>query len=357
MARHFHRIKIKDITRETADTVAITFDIPAESKADFSYKQGQYVTIRIPQLGGDNRRAYSLCSSPVCDDDLQVAVKKVDEGLISQYINHTLKVGDEVDAMPPLGNFTIDCVPSQKRDYIFIGGGSGITPLLSIIKTLLICEPLSTLHLIYANRNEESIIFRSKLDELQKKYTSRLSVKHILSRPSGTWQGAIGRINKDFLKEHIAESSNINREKAIFFVCGPSGLMQETAFALEELNVPKENIKKESFTVELPKEEVKTNINEEILTKKVKIILYNQENEMTVEPDETILTAAIREGYDPPFSCQIGACSTCRAKLISGTVIMDEHDALTDSEIEEGYVLTCQAHPTSDNVLVNFDEY
>ncbi|MDX9790973.1 MAG: FAD-binding oxidoreductase, partial [Candidatus Kapabacteria bacterium] len=324
------------------------------------YKHGQYVTLKVPVNGNENRRAYSICTSPVADNKLSITVKKVDDGVVSRYINETLKIGDKIEVMPPLGNFTIDLNPANKGVYFLIGAGSGITPLMSILKTILTVEPLSSVYLLYQNRNEDSIIFSGQLGELADKYAGRFYVTHILSKPSPTWKGEQGRLDSSFIEKFINLNAKDDILKAHFFLCGPQGLMHESEIALKNLKIASYQIHKELFTIAQSNDETNDSIvldsADEIITRKVKIILYSEEIEFLVEPDETVLTAAQREGQDPPFSCQIGACSTCRAKLVSGKVYMDERDSLTDEEIEEGYILTCQSHPLTDDVVVDYDD-
>ena len=360
MAIKFYTLKIADLKRETVDTVSISFDIPNDLKDVFTYKAGQYITIKTPGNGEENRRAYSISSSPH-DNILTISVKKVDDGKVSNYINNDLKVDDHIEVMPPLGNFTIEPNPNNENHYLLIGAGSGITPLMSIIKTVLNQEPKSKVNLIYQNRNEESIIFKSELERLQSEFSDRLSVVHYLSKPETDYTENIGRLDSIKILNHVKRIAGDNLFKTEFFICGPQGLMAESELALKNLLIASYKIHKESFTAAVDslkdeREDILLDNTDELKDRKVKIILYGDELEMIVSPDETILTAGQREGYDPPYSCQIGACSTCRAKLKSGKVYMDERDSLTDEEIEEGYVLTCQTHPLTDDVIIDFDD-
>jgi ring-1,2-phenylacetyl-CoA epoxidase subunit PaaE len=362
MAIKFYTLKVSELVRETAETLSITFDVPEELAGEFAYKHGQYITVKVPVNGTDNRRAYSICTSPVMDSNkLSIAVKKIDDGIVSRYMNEQIAVGDKLEVMPPLGNFTIDLNPSNNRKFFLIGAGSGITPLMSILKSVLAVEPLSKVYLLFQNRHEDHIIFGGQLNELTEKFGSRLTVLHILSRPSSNWKGVSGRLDNDFIEKYISENATDEIYKSHYFLCGPQGLMESSETALRNLKVASYQIHKENFTLaSIMPDEKNENIVldsvDDIITRKVKIILYSEEVEFLVEPDETVLTAAQREGQDPPFSCQIGACSTCRAKLISGKVYMDERDSLTDEEIEEGYVLTCQAHPLTDDVVIDYDD-
>lgn len=362
MALKFYLLKIKKLIRETSDTLSISFEIPPDLKTIFEYKQGQYLTLKVPVNGIENRRAYSICSSPVLDEDLAIAVKKVDDGIVSRHLNDSLREGDFIAVMPPMGNFIVETNPKYARSYVMLGGGSGITPLISMIKTILTVEKKSKVTLIYQNRNIESIIFRDTLEKLAKDYAEKFKVIHILSRPSSDWTGLVGRLDRNKVKQIITDELGDKVYSTEFYLCGPQGMMQETEISLKELNVATHQIHKESFTAPLPRivDEEEQNIilkqTDDLRTRSVKIRLYGEIYNYEVEPDETVLTAAMREGYDPPFSCQIGACSTCRAKLISGKVLMDERDSLTDDEIEDGFILTCQSHPLTDDVFIDYDQ-
>ncbi len=361
MAVKFYSLMVSELVRETVDTLSITFDVPNDLKEIFSYKHGQYITVKVPVNGEDNRRAYSICTSPVTDKKLTISVKKVDEGVVSRYINESLMVGDIIEVMPPLGNFTIELNPAQSISYVLIGAGSGITPLMSILKTVLTVEPFSRVYLLYQNRSQDNIIFEGQLRELESVYQDRFFVTHILSRSDENWKGERGRLDSDYIEKYIIENVGKDIFTAHYFLCGPDGLMSASETALRNLKAASYQIHKEIFSLPLIKEDdVNSNIildsADNIITRKVKIILYSEESEFEVEPDETVLTAAQREGQDPPFSCQIGACSTCRAKLLSGKVYMDERDSLTDEEIEEGYILTCQSHPLTDDVVIDYDD-
>lgn len=361
MALQFHKLKVSNIIRETEDATTISFEVPPDLKEIFNYKQGQYLTLRFFIDGKDERRAYSICSSPYVDNDLAVTVKRVVGGEVSPYVNGQLKVGDTIDVMPPLGNFTVDLDPNNNKTYILFAGGSGITPIYSIIKSILNVELKSKLILVYANSNEDSIIFRDALIELKDKFDDRLTIIHQLSKPiNGGLEHAVGRINKQRCLSIVNILDHKIVRDAEFFMCGPGGMMNEIEAALEELQIETKKIHKESFTVaendgtEVVKHH-KTNAPEEKV-ETVKVILYGEEHEIVIENNDTILVAGIKAGIDPPFSCQIGACSTCRARLVSGKVEMEADDALTEEEIEEGFVLTCTSHPLTNNVVVDYDD-
>lgn len=361
MAIQFHKLKVSNIVRETEDATTISFEIPQNLKEEFKYKHGQYLTLRFYFDGKDERRAYSICTSPVTDDYIAVTVKKVPGGEVSPYINSRLKVGDVVDVMPPLGNFTIGLDENNNKTYILFAGGSGITPIISIIKTILAVEKQSKVILVYANSNEETIIFRDALIDLKEEYVDKLTVIHQLSKPlSNGIEHTEGRIDKLRCLGIIKLLDHNIIDNAEYFMCGPGGMMNEIEAALLELNIDKKKIHKESFTVaenegtEVVKHHETHAPNEKV--EKVNVLLYGEEHEIPIADGDTILVAGIKAGIDPPFSCQIGACSTCRARLKSGKVEMEADDALTEEEIEEGFVLTCTSHALTNNVVVDYDD-
>lgn len=364
MALHFYLLKVSDITRETPEAVSVTFDIPSDLKDIFRFKHGQYITVKVPVDGEENRRAYSISSSPI-EEKIRIGVKKVEGGTVSVFMNDELKVGDFIEVMPPMGNFTIDLDPSHRKEYVFFGAGSGITPLLSIMKSILFTEKESKIKLLYANQYTHTIIYHEELEELSREYGDRFELTHILSRDEA-WEGLKGRITGEICKDYVDEYLTCSPPEAEYFLCGPRDMMKDLTETLLKLGVDTKSIHKESFTSALPDEVFKAetvgkssaaNGDDGILkTREITIILYGEEHQIEVDEDETVLTAAMTKGVDPPFSCQIGACSTCRARLKSGKVEMEAHDALMESEIEEGFILTCTAHPMSDDVVIDYDD-
>ncbi len=346
MGMKFHKLKVSRVIRDTNEAVALSFEIPESLKDQFEYKHGQFLTLKFEVGGKSERRAYSICSSPVVDEEITVAVKKIANGNVSKHITENLQEGDEVEVMEPMGRFTIDLDPENKKHYYHVGGGSGITPLMSIIKTTLAVEPKSKVSLLYANKDQFSIMFAKEFENLEIQYGERFRIQYIYSRPTSKWKGLKGRITKDIVNNFINDSDS---EKE-FFMCGPDGMMATVTEALEENGVDEKNIHKESFGTSKPKKK-----QEEEVARKVKIKLYGEEHEIIVHPEETIVMASMREGQEPPYSCQLGTCSTCRAKVISGKVKMDENESLTDQEVAEGYILSCTARPLSDDVYVDFD--
>ncbi len=351
----FHSLKIKDIQPETSEAVVVTFEKPEGN--NFDYKAGQYLTFKLFIQGEQHRRAYSLCSSPTLDKDLQVCIKKVQNGLVSNFVNQSWHKGDTVEVMPPNGRFCVETEPNRLHHYILIAGGSGITPIFSILRTVLTEEHFAFVTLIYANRDEESIIFGKWIDNLQNKHKDRFTVYHILENPIGDWRGLTGRIGNDDTSKLIKEVIVRHNLESSVYLCGPSGMMETSKQLLEKLKYPKENIFTESFGATKEIEGFKESIdadNIQYQTHQVKVVLDGMPHTLTVKAGQTLLESAIQANLDPPYACQEGSCSTCRALLHSGTVHLIEREGLSDEEMKQGYVLTCQCHPLSDDVEIEF---
>jgi ring-1,2-phenylacetyl-CoA epoxidase subunit PaaE len=352
----YYNLKIKDIIKETDDALTIVFDKAGEA---INYKPGQFLTLIVPMNGEKLRRSYSLCTAPGIDKDLAVTVKKMVNGKVSNYLAKTLKKGDVMEVMQPMGTFTIETDPRKKRDIVLIGAGSGITPLISILKSVLANEPLSSVYLIYGNRNELSIIFKEQLDKLKKQYGSRLDIVYVLSQPLDKMTLPIGRLSRSEIIKVLESFSKISFPSAEYFLCGPDGMMDEARQALEMLKVPTERIYKESFTtLEVQKssgEVVEAVPDNEIKTQEVTIIYQGTEYKITVPPQKTILQTALDANIDLPYSCQSGMCTACMGKCVGGKVKMDESDGLSDKEINNGYVLICVGHPVTSNVVIEID--
>lgn len=350
----FHSLIVKDVTRETADCVSIAFQIPAHLSNEFTYLQGQYITFKLNVGGQEIRRSYSVCSSPLTDADLRVAVKKVKEGKGSTYLNDLVKVGDVLEVMTPMGNFNTPMNASNKKEYILFAGGSGITPMMSIIKSVLKAEPQSTIQLFYGNENESSIIFKQQLSSLEEQATGRLKVHHILNQADIAYNAAYkGIMTTEKVAALMNEFVRINSDTEIF-ICGPTPMMQNVEQTLANLNVPKAQVHLEYFTAPVDA----ATVAEPVGAKKASLTIILDGDEVVTEllPDETILEAALRINLDAPYACQGGSCCTCRALLVEGKVEMKVNYALLDAEVKQGFILTCQSHAITDTIVVDYDK-
>ncbi|PZR37580.1 MAG: oxidoreductase [Azospira oryzae] len=349
----YYELKVKNIIQETKDAISIAFEHPAEGK--LNYKSGQFLTLIVPVNGKEVRRAYSLCSSPFTDSELVVTVKRVDKGLMSNWLPDHLKAGDQVRIMEPMGQFTTEFKKEGKRHLILFAGGSGITPMMSIIKSLLTQEPESILTLIYCNRNIDSIIFKEELTRLETKHEGRLHLIHILDEAPMNWQGYSGLLNHDMLQKLFERIPDWGIDKTTYLMCGPEGMMKNVEQILAEHKIPREKIFKESFVqgiLDKDKKEEAGATASGNTAHEVTIRYDGQEFKVKVEPHRTILETALDAGIDLPYSCQSGLCTACRGKAISGKVKLDEEEGLSQSEKNEGYVLTCVGHPLTDDVVI-----
>lgn len=359
MATGFFPLKISKINRETKDAVSIYFDIPAHLQSQYKYIPGQYLNFSVVINGEEVRRAYSLCTSPYTDDVPGIAVKQVEGGRMSTYLNTQAKEGDIIEVMPPIGKFTASIDASNSKHYILIGGGSGITPLMSILKSALSQEPNSKVTLVYCNRDMDSIIFDAKIKELQAQYTGRFDVIHSLDNPPADWNGMSGFLTTEKVK-NIATGTP-GGSNAHYYICGPTPLMDIAKQGLTEAGIAADHINTEYFTSPTSeKKEEAASVEEGDLLPldedtRVKVNVYGSDSEIDIEAGQTILEAAMDADLDPPYSCQAGVCTTCRARVLSGKVVMDEREGLSDAEIEEGFILTCQSKVCTTDVSVVFE--
>ena len=352
---NFYKLRVAEIRRETEDAVSVAFNIDDEFKSAFNYQPGQYLTLKFLINGVEERRSYSLCSSPFQDELMRVAVKKVENGKVSTYINEHLNEGDEVEVMTPQGNFVLDVNENNEKLYVAFASGSGITPILSMINSVLIKENNSRFVLFYGNRSPEQTIFKSQLDQL---LGDRLTVQYIYSRTEGSDELYTGRIDKE--KANLLLRGDIDLLRAEgFYLCGPEDMILNVSNSLKEFDVNKEKIFYELFTTPVlfaEKENVQKDDSDFTGQAKIKVICDDEEVEFDLDSDgDVILDAAIEYDLDLPFSCKGGVCCTCKAKVVEGKVTMDANYALSDAEVEEGFVLTCQAHPASSYVVVDYD--
>jgi ring-1,2-phenylacetyl-CoA epoxidase subunit PaaE len=359
VATHFHKLKVADLRRETPECVSISFQVPEELKKNFVFKQGQNITIRTTIEGDELRRSYSICSSPL-DNELRVAVKQAAFGKFSTWANTQLKKGDELDVLSPTGKFYTELNSSHKKNYLAFAAGSGITPVISIIKTTLATEPKSSFTLVYGNRNRNNIIFKEELEALKNRYIDRLAIHYILSREKTEANVNYGRINADKLNQLTQKLVSVEKADEIF-ICGPEEMIFSTKNWLIEKGVDNKKIHFELFTTPgqssaIRREQLSPTKEVEGKTSKVTIKLDGVWVAFDLPFDgDTILEAALKQGADLPFSCKGGVCATCKARLLEGKVEMEVHYALEQEEIEEGYILTCQSHPRTDAVAIDFD--
>lgn len=352
---HFHPLKVKEVRRETPECVSIAFDIPEELKEAFLYKQGQSLTLRSNINGGEVRRSYSICSSPF-DNELRIAVKKVDGGIFSAFANEKLKKGDVLEAMPPVGQFFTELSETHKKSYVAFAAGSGITPIMSIIKTTLLTEPQSQFTLVYGNRSRQSIIFKEEIEGLKNKFIDRFRVIHVLSGEKMDAPINFGRIDRDKCSMLFDKVISIDKGDE-FFLCGPEDMIFSVKEFLENKGVNKKRIHFELFATSRKKQ----------IAGSVKSLASEAKSKITIKLDgaafdfdlgfesESILDAALKQGADLPYACKGGVCCTCRAKLIEGEVSMDLNYALEPEELEQGFILTCQSHPKTEKVVIDYD--
>ena len=356
MSIKHYPLKVKKIYKLTKDAVSISLEVPDELKEIFKYTQGQFLSLQVNINGQEFRREYSLCSSPYTDKDHSIALKIISNGTVSSYLYYDLKEGDIIQSYPPQGKFFTELKPENQKYYILIGGGSGITPLLSILKSVLYAEPESKVILYYGNTSEESIMFRKELDELREKHNERFKIYYTVETSDSNWSGLKGRINKTDLMNILNDNPEVTKTEQEYFICGPGEMMEIVKQTLVNEKISSEKIHIEYFTAPVHHEEYIPEGEESdvIKERKVKIILEGSEYDIVVPPSFNILDAAIKSDLDPPYSCKAGICTTCRAKIYSGKIKMDEREGLSDAEIEEGYILTCQSHPLTDNVKIEY---
>jgi len=356
MAVHFHQLTVKDVKQETPDCISVAFDVPAELSSDFLFEQGQNITIRKTIDGEELRRSYSICSSPF-EKELRIAIKKVEGGKFSSFANDTLKVNDRLDVLPPTGKFNTKLNKENAKHYLAFAAGSGITPVISIIKTTLHAEPKSRFTLVFGNKGRQSIIFFEELEGLKNKYLNRFNFINVLSREKTDAPISSGRIDSKKLTE-LNKLIDYNSADDIF-ICGPEEMIFCVKGFLEEKGIEKKSIHFELFTTPDQKTGSKKKAaptSDNAPKSKVTIQLDGRTFDFDLGFDtDSILDGALKQGADLPFACKGGVCCTCKARLLEGEVEMDVNWGLEHEEIEQGYILTCQSHPKTEKVVVDFD--
>ncbi|WP_315706286.1 MULTISPECIES: 1,2-phenylacetyl-CoA epoxidase subunit PaaE [unclassified Bradyrhizobium] len=351
----FHHLAVNDLRREAPDAVSLTFAIPRELAGDYHFSPGQYLTLRTTLGGEEVRRSYSICSGPD-DGEIRIAVKRVDGGAFSSFVTDELKCGDELDVMTPTGRFGVAPEPDAARIHVGFAAGSGITPILSIIKGVLAREPKSRFFLFYGNRATAGMLFREELEELKDRYLDRLSIFHVISGEEQDIPILHGRLDAE--KVRVLLRSLVPAESVDHvFICGPSGMSDELEPTCRELGIAADRIHVERFVSGLggkprPKAVVPASAPPKAMAA---LIIDGKRREVPVAEGEAILDAALRAGVDLPFACKGGMCSTCRARLVEGKAEMELNYSLEPWELKAGFVLTCQAKPTTERVVVDYD--
>lgn len=368
--KKFHQLKVNTVRFETNEAVQIGFGIPKALQETFRFHPGQYLTIKVNVNGTLLRRAYSICSA-VKEENISILIKRLAGGKVSNFLNDQIKYNDQFEVLPPSGHFKLTLDKAHKAHYLFIGAGSGITPLMSMIQSMLDEEPESSCSLLYGSRNEQNTIYKNKLDRLQLVYGERFSVRYVLSRPekqkvSGfsslftqpklSWTGEIGRVDKpriqSFLDKHQA------KEIKGYFICGPGQMIESAVSTLEEIGIDKSLIHREYFSAADTSTTVEVDTSNQVIRatpSKVLITLDGLKKEVSITNNTNIVQALLDNGVEPPYSCLEGTCSTCMAKIIKGEVRMDVSIGLEEDEKEKGYILTCQSHPITDEVELSYD--
>lgn len=353
----FHKIKVKEVYKETNDCSVITFDIPENLAEEFHFRQGQHLTLKAYINGEDTRRSYSLCSSPI-DNQWQVAVKTIPGGAFSTFVNATLKSGDIMEIMEPSGMFGVEIEPDKPKNYLFFAAGSGITPVLSMIKTHLALEPKATCKLFYVNKTAKSIIFKEALEQLRNQYFGRLEIYYFLTKERRDIELFNGRFNDEKMQVLTKNFIDIPDTSEVF-LCGPEEMVGYVSNYLIQAGFPKELIHFELFVTGLTEEDKKRAerlAQQNVEGVEVTIVDAGKEFQFTMTKDfDNILDAALAAGADLPFACKGGVCSTCKCQILEGSVEMKINYALSDKEVSQNLVLSCQAVPTSEKVKVDFD--
>lgn len=352
----FHSLRIASLTNETRDAVVVTFDIPAEQREAFAFTPGQNLTLRANFDGEEIRRSYSICSAPF-EDKVSIAIKRVQDGLFSTWANKELRPGHTIECMAPSGSFGVAIEPASARHHIAFAAGSGITPVLSILKTVLREEPKSSFTLVYGNRASSSVLFKEELENLKDRYIDRFRLVFILSREQqdiDLFNGRINRAKTDQLFQLWIDPTDID----VAYICGPQSMMEDVYVSLTDHGVAKECINRELFGAPpgSPRKTVTTEAAGNQVCR-VEVIQDGRRRDFVVPRNkQTLLDEALAQGIDLPYSCKGGVCSTCRCKMTTGEVEMDVNFALEDYEVARGFILTCQSYPVSHELVLDFDQ-
>lgn len=347
----FHKLSIKNIKRETDKAISISFNVPENLKADFAFKAGQYITLKTIIDGQDIRRDYSLCASPK-SGELKVAVKEVKDGTFSSYANNKLQAGDTLEVAPPRGRFTFEPNDSKTKNIAAFAAGSGITPVLSIIKCALEEEVHSKVILVYGNKTTNDTMFLNELLELQHHYKERFSIQFVFSQADEE-DAIFGRIEKSTVN-YVMKNKHKHIDVDAFYLCGPEAMIYTVKDVLSEHNIDENRVYFELFKAAKSAEIEAGDLAAG--NTKVTIVVDEETSTFEMSQKQTILEAALDEDLDAPYSCQGGICSSCLARITEGEATMRQNNILTDSEVAEGLILTCQAHPTTPTIAVDYDD-
>ena len=346
----FYKLAVKEVKRETPQAISVAFHVPLEFQDFYKFTAGQYVTLKLTLDGQEIRRAYSLCTAP-SSNDLRIAIKAVKNGTFSKFANEQLQEGNVIEVGMPEGRFSFEPDTERQRNYMGFAAGSGITPIMSILQTVLKQEPKSSFVLVYGNKSPEETIFHTQLAELQKNFLGRLTVHYVFSQAQIEGQLS-GRIDKNVVNTVHGKHVGQNFDK--YYLCGPEEMITAVNATLIEKGVADKNIKFELFSA-TPTTAAPAS-NGSLEHAKITVVLDSEEETFEMSAKQTLLEATLKQGMDAPYSCQGGVCSSCIARVTSGSAVMKKNSILSDKEIAEGLILTCQAHPTSANVTIDFDD-
>ncbi len=346
----FYKLNIKEVRRETPSAVSVLFNVPLEFKDFYRFIAGQYLNLKLTLDGQEIRRAYSICSSPE-SGELRIAIKEVKNGAFSAFANSKLKAGDTLEVGTPEGKFTFEPDANRLRNYMAFAAGSGITPVFSIIQNVLSQEPKSTFVLVYGNKNPEETIFHQQLHDLHLKYVGRFFIHYVYSQAKVDNE-LFGRIDKSTVN-FVLNNKHVALQFDKFYLCGPEEVINTVSTVLKERNIKESAIKFELFSTSTSENKIEKSSGGH---SNITILVDSDETTFEMSQKQTILEAALKQGIDAPYSCQGGICSSCLARITSGTAEMSKNSILTDSEIAEGLILTCQAHPTSESITIDYDD-
>ncbi len=359
MSSSFHKLKVAGVERNTRDAVVVTFELPDALASEFAFRPGQYLTLRTRLDGEEVRRSYSICSAPD-EGRLRVAIKKIDEGVFSTWANHELQPGQTLDVMPPAGSFTIDFDPGLSRHYAAFVVGSGITPVLSLVKTALSTEPNSRFTLFFGNRASSSVLFREEIEDIKNRYMARFSLVYIMSREAQDIDLLNGRLDGDKVAQ-LTQTWMPIESIDYAFICGPHDMIESVNQRLQALGMPGDRIKFELFGAPKGPRSLRTGRDAAAAPGKgqceVTVVKDGHSRSFFIDKNrDSVLDSALAQGIDLPYSCKGGVCSTCRCKVVQGEVDMDANFALEDYEVARGFVLSCQSFPVSDKLVLDFDQ-